>query len=387
MVKDDGLGDSIREFRDRFVGRTLPFMIEHGWDWARGGVIERLMPDGADDGVPFRRVMVHARQLYVFSAWAAVTGDLNLRDHADRIYTYMTERFWDHQEGGWIEKVDLDGAAAGFDKDLYGHAFALFGLGSYRHGLARGEAEIWVERSSEVLERRFARADGAFSDRMTRNFEDLAPDRRSQNPHMHLLEAALCLTAAGSRRHGDLARRLLGLFSRRFHDAENAVVLEHLNPDFRPHVEDGHRVEPGHHFEWAWLLDWARRTFDEPACRDGAGLILERGLSLGWDQEQGGVYDEVDRRGGEVLLSTKRIWPLLELVKALAAFPEVSDRITVTRALNLLLERYLREDGQWTERFNVDWSPADRAMPSSTAYHLSMALAELERVVGANKLA
>ena len=371
----------MRAFRDRFVGRTLPFMIENGWDWRRGGLIERLTPDGADDGTQFRRVMVHARQLYVFSTWAAETRDPALSEHADRIFAYMTERFWDHQDGGWIEKVDRDGVAIGFDKDLYAHAFALFGLGSYRHALGRTEAQPWVERSSEVLEGRFGRADGSFADHMTRNFADLARDRRSQNPHMHLLEAALALNAAGSPGHGDLARRLLGLFSRGFYDSTDSVVLEHLDQDFAPHPLNGHRLEPGHHFEWGWLLDWASRTLGEPAHRAIARPILERGLALGWDCVHGGVFDEVDRRDGQVLARTKRIWPVLELIKALAVFPGVSDEISLRQALDLLLERYLAEDGRWIERFNADWSPADPTMPSSTAYHLAMALMELQRVV------
>jgi mannose/cellobiose epimerase-like protein (N-acyl-D-glucosamine 2-epimerase family) len=382
VVTDERLGDRVREFRDRFVGRALPFLIEHGWDWSRHGLIERLTPDGTDAGTPFRRVMVHARQLYVFSAWGASTGDAALAGHADRIFGYMIDRFWDREEGGWIEKVDWDGAAIGFDKDLYAHAFALFGLGSYHHALGREEARTWIERSTEILNRRFSRADGSFRDRMTRNFDDMAPGRRSQNPHMHLLEAVLSLKAAGSKSHGDLARRLLELFTRAFHDARDNVVLEHLDADFAPHPVDGHRLEPGHHFEWAWLLDWASGTLDEPAHRAIARPILERGLALGWDHARGGIFDEVDRRSGGVLAPTKRIWPLLELIKALAVFPGACDTVSLTQALDLLLERYLAEDGRWTERFNADWSPADQTMPSSTAYHISMALAELERVVG-----
>jgi mannose/cellobiose epimerase-like protein (N-acyl-D-glucosamine 2-epimerase family) len=392
VITDDSLDDKVMDFRARFVGRTLPFMIKHGWDWERGGLIERLTRGGTDDDTPFRRVMVHARQLYVFSFWAAETGDIALTEHADRIFAFMTERFWDHRHGGWIEKVDLKGRAIGFDKDLYAHAFALFGLGSYQHGLARCEAGPWVSRSTEILEQRFLRTDGSFSDRMSREFHDLAPDRRSQNPHMHLLEAALSLAETGGREaHAGLARHLLRLFSRAFLDTDNGVVLEHLDSAFAPHPINGHQVEPGHHFEWAWLLDLASRALGEAEHRELALPILERGFTVGWDRDQGGVFDEVDRRTGQVLLSTKRIWPLLELLKALAVFsergpergPERGGDISLAGAIDLLLERYLSEDGRWTERFNADWSPADRTMPSSTAYHISMALSELERVTEA----
>ncbi len=376
-----GLIDGTREFKERFVGRTLPFLIERGWDWKRGGLIEHVGPGGGDAGTPYRRVMVHARQLYVYAIWAARTGDADLAVHADRIYSYMIERFWDHEKGGWLEMVDLDGAPSGSDKDLYAHAFALFGLGAYGRAMGRGEAGAWMERSREILEIRFKRPDGSYSDRMSRDFEDLASDRRSQNPHMHLLEAALSNgEGGGSTTYRDLAERLLALFQRGFHAPGENLVLEYLDDRFEPHPVDGHRVEPGHHFEWAWLLDWSSRLLAKDVHREMAAPILERGLSTGWDRRQAGIFDEIDRNTGAVLLSTKRIWPLLELIKALLVFPDASTTIDATRALDLLLERYLAEDGTWVERFNADWTAVDTRMPSSTPYHLSMALTELERL-------
>jgi mannose-6-phosphate isomerase len=379
-----GLVDGTREFKDRFVGRTLPFLIERGWDWRRGGLIEHVSPDGDDAGTPYRRVMVHARQLYVYATWAARTDDADLAAHADRIFAYMIERFWDHERGGWIENVDLEGTPSGFDKDLYAHAFALFALGAYARALGRSEARGWLDHTFETLEARFRRPDGSYSDRMSRDFEDLASDRRSQNPHMHLLEAALSnAEAGGGATYRDLAERLLALFARAFHASGDNAVLEHLNARFEPHQVDGHRVEPGHHFEWAWLLDWASRVLGKADYCETGAPILERGLATGWDARHAGVFDEIDRAGGAVLLSTKRIWPLLELIKALLVFPNPSAEVDAARALDLLLEKYLAEDGRWTERFNADWTPADPRMPSSTPYHMSMALTELERTSSA----
>ncbi len=376
----DDLSTIRHRFRDRFLGGTLPFLIDRGWDWKRDGLIERVDAEGADTGTPFRRVMVHARQLYVFSAWGARTGDADLTAHADRIFAYMTGHFWDHEAGGWIEKVGLDGAVSGTDKDLYAHAFALFGLGRYCRALDRRDAAVWIDRTAEVLERHFRRPDGSYSDRMDRNFADLAAGRRSQNPHMHLLEAALSL-AEMDPVFADLARRLIALFKQSFLEAQRDAVLEHLDGTFAPHPVDGNRVEPGHHFEWAWMLDWASRALGDPGYRELAPPILGRGLTLGWDGTKGAVFDEVDLGTGSILLSTKRIWPLLELIKALLVLPNPSRAVDPAGALGLLLERYLGEDGRWTERYNADWTPADRTMPSSTAYHLSMTLEELERIV------
>jgi mannose/cellobiose epimerase-like protein (N-acyl-D-glucosamine 2-epimerase family) len=387
-VQDKHLSDQVAGFRQRFVDGTLPMLIEHGWDHRRGGLVERFLADGSSADVPYRRVMLHARQLYVFATWGGKTGAPALIAHADRIYSYLTEQFWDHQEAGWIETVDLEGAPQGLDKDLYAHAFALFGLAAYHHRLGRPVAAVWINRSFEVLQQHFLRADGSYSDRMSRNFGDLAADRRSQNPHMHLLEAVLSLViGSNSAVYADCACNLLTLFEDYFLDKVDSVVVEYLDAGFHPHKEDGHRLEPGHHYEWAWLLDWATRTLDDGRYRDRGLAILENGLALGWDGSAGGVFDEVDRWSGAPIVSSKRIWPLLELIKALAVFPERRARpaveratlVTLEQATALLLKRYLQPDGRWIERFNADWTPADQSMPSSSAYHISMALFELER--------
>lgn len=381
VARNDGLQWRIQEFHRRFAGQTLPFLADRGWDGARGGLAERLRENGSPDDTGFRRSMPHARQLYVFSCWAGRLNDPEFAAHADRIFTYMTEVFWDSRHEGWFDKVSLDGAMLEPEKDLYAHAFALFGLGAYRHALARANATPWLDGTLRVISERFRRADGSFSDRMSRDFKDIASDRRSQNPHMHLLEAALSIIGTSEEPVGRaLAETVLELFENRFLDSERMRVLEHLDGRFDPHPEIGHRIEPGHHFEWAWLLDQAARTLGVDRYREMGSGLLRAGIEIGWDRKAGGVFDEVDHGNGGILRPTKRIWPVTELIKALAVLPEACVEPSLEQAIDVLLEHYLGPDGRWIERFNADWSPADRTMPSSTAYHVSVALRELERV-------
>ena len=369
------LEDCILSFRDRFLGGTLPIIIEHGWDHIRGGVVERLDAETRDIGLPYRRFMVHARQLYLFSQWAEKLEDRTMAELADRIFAYIIHKFWDDTNGGWFEKVDLDGERLDTEKNLYSHAFGLFGLGSYRRFLHRTTADFWLERTFEILVDRFSRSDGSFADRMSREFQDLVPGRRSQNPHMHLLEAALFLSEM-SDNYSSLALDVLSLFETRFLVVREGVVLEHLDDNFRPHLEDGHRIEPGHHFEWAWLLDWAARKIGNRQHHLIGRSVLETGLKLGWDPEHGGIFDELRRSDGQVILSTKRIWPITELIKALTVH-DIQGPVNLERTIWLLNENYLSGDGRWIERLDTDWTPADRTMPASTPYHLSMALTQV----------
>jgi len=365
-------------FYDRFVGKTLPFLANKGWDRQYGGLFETLDRKGASTGVKFRRVMVHARQLFVFSRFAELTNDENFRNNADQIFNYMKTVFWDEENGGWISKVNLDGSILDDSKDLYAHAFVIFGLANYRTALKKPEAQVWIDKTLTVLENNFSRADGSYCENMTRHFVDQSECKRNQNPHMHLLEAALYLLECDkeSFRYLTLVKRLLYLFETKFLVNGSKTVLEYLNNDFMPEVLTGFKVEPGHHFEWAWLLNWSGKLLFVDRYRLLGETLLQESWKAGWDTAFGGVYDQIDFRNDSVLLETKRIWPLLELLKALSVFPDFNNENKMSLVLNILLERYIQPNGFWIERLHKNWTKPDYIMPTSSAYHIAMALLE-----------
>ena len=367
----------------RFAELTLPMVLRAGWDWRRGGHVERLDADGTPLPAPYRRVMVHARQLHVFASWARRTGSQAFAEHADRLFDYMVRMFWDRERGGWFARVDRDGAVLDRDKRLYDHAFVLFGLASYLGALDRSEARRWIVATADLIDARFSRPDGSCAERMSERFDDRDPGRREQNPHMHLLEAALALAEAdGSARWQMLASRLLRLFHEGFLDRSRHVVREYLDAGFIPLAGEGRRVEAGHHFEWSWLLRRSAELLGDERSSRTAVPVLERGLALGWDRKSGGIVDETDAETGRVLTGTMRLWPACELVKALAVNPAPPGGPDLEQAIRLLGDRYLAADGRWTERFSPGWVSVDRTMPASSLYHLAMALAELEDRAG-----
>ena len=119
------------DFFRTFTDKTLLFLLEYGWDTKYGGLFETLDSQGKNGPEDFRRVMVHARQLFVFSRWTRVTGDKTFERMADKIFEYLIASFWDADYGGWYSRVALDGKPLDFTKDLYAHAFVLFGLLHY----------------------------------------------------------------------------------------------------------------------------------------------------------------------------------------------------------------------------------------------------------------
>jgi mannose-6-phosphate isomerase len=145
-------------------------------------------------------------------------------------------------------------------------------------------------------------------------------------------------------------------------------------------------VAPGHHFEWSWLLEWARRLGVGEA-RSEADTLYAHGLRFGLDPH-GFAVDECDRHGRQVRRS-RRAWPQTELIKAYltaarrgdAAAAEAAGRITLA-----FLDSYLATDvrGLWMDQFNDRGEGVADAAPASTLYHVMVAFRELILFAGSN---
>lgn len=382
MGAGTGQATAVDDLLRHFTTGTLPLFAARGWDSGRGGLVERLAADGTPMPTAFRRARVHGRQLYVFSFWARALGDSAYAALADRIFEYLVERFRDRDAGGWIEAVDPNGNPLDRDKDLYTHAFVLFGLASYLSCLDRTDARPHLDDTLGYVFERFRRSPGLYHERLDRSGSP-ASDKLDQNPLMHLVEALLHVDQCCGR--PDLvpeAGAIIATAERHFR--RNGAIVEHLTAGLEPHPAMGRFVEPGHQMEWAWLMDWHRRSVGADGPAEAAADLVANGLRAGWDRRYGGLFDRIDGVDGTILLDTKRLWPILELIKALAVYPgRVADAsLGVEEATRFLLHHYLRPGGGWTERLNADLTPADTTMPSSSCYHISMAVAETARLAG-----
>jgi mannose-6-phosphate isomerase len=152
---------------------------------------------------------------------------------------------------GWIHAVAPDGTIANPTRDGYGHAFVLFGLAWYYR--LTGDAQVLsvIDSTVAYLDEVMAADNGGYFDALP------APDAiRRQNPHMHLFEAFLALyEAAKDARHLARATAIFELFAGRFFQPATGTLCEYLSAELSPLPGPQNRiVEPGHHFEWVWLL-------------------------------------------------------------------------------------------------------------------------------------
>ncbi|TWB87317.1 mannose-6-phosphate isomerase [Bradyrhizobium macuxiense] len=372
--------DQFSKFRNWALQRALPLWASIGFDHSA-----KLFEEAVDfDASPLismhRRVMVQARQISVY-ALASQRGWFHGRDIALAAGRSMIRSFWAVDgEPGWVFSIRRDGTVADSPRDLYAHAFVLFALA----WLIKLSPDDLFYRS---IEETILFLDDRLADRQHGGFWDALPrpdSLRRQNPHMHLLEAYLELFEATSQaRYLDRAGALVALASRKFIGSDRGVLREYFDDRWQVIPAPGAgSVEPGHQFEWGWLL----RRYEGLASvslESEVRRLVSSALTLGTDRMQGRIVDEIGE-DGSVRRRSSRSWPHAEALKSLAVETRRGSgnyREDIAALLGRLVNVHCPErlGGGWLDHVSDKDEPISTSMPASTLYHLIFALAECER--------
>ena len=371
---------SCREtIHDWMFNAALPWWAANGVDRANGGFVEQVTPEGADAGIAFKRTRVTARQIYVFSH-AHMLGfkpGLELAQHG---VDFLISKSWNGDDRGFVRKLTLDGGALDPTPDLYDHAFVLFALAWHHRASGDRTSRDWMHRTLDVIETHLRVKGGEGF------WHELPPKGwRQQNPHMHLTEACLAaFEATGEARFSTLAKEIVDLFNTRFFDANSQTLAEFYTEDLaRAPGDDGRIVEPGHQFEWAWILNSCRKLLGvqlAPQIRALAGFAEARGV----DRLTKITFNSV-RDDGAPIDRASRTWPNTERIKAAIALHELdgSDPSPmIESSTSLLFDRYLGRTlpGTWIDLVDAAGKPVPGNAPASTFYHVFLAFAEVLRV-------
>jgi mannose-6-phosphate isomerase len=360
---------------------ALPLWWEQGADHIHGGFHELLSLDGAPITDVPRRARVQGRQSYVYAMAGALGWTGPWRDGAVHGLNYLAARYW-QPDGLYCTMVSPDGAVLDGKVMLYDQAFALLAM-AWVARLCPDRTD--VKTTARDLFERIAKARrhkaGGFAENSDPAF--------LSNPHMHTLEAALawCETEPGTI-WDTLADEIVALCLDKFIDPQGGFLREAFDEQWRPHSgPKGHIVEPGHQFEWAWLLEqWGRKRGDVRACA-AARKMYEVGL-LGVDRERNAAMDEMSDRL-VVTRSTARLWPQTERLKAALILSETAQGETragyfdeaLSAAHGLLA--YLRTPlpGLWRDKLMPDGTFVEEPAPASSLYHIICAIASLKQAL------
>jgi len=369
--------DTDRSLRRWLVNDAYPLWAERGFDEVHGGFQERLSRDGTVATDP-RRARVQLRQIYCF----ARAPELGWTGDAQRLVTRGLDYFLTHYrrpDGLFRTVVAPDGKPLDDRAFLYDQAFVLLALAESQRVL--GPLPRLVEAAASLRAKLYEHLK-----RVGPGFDSGVPEALPllSNPHMHLLEATLSWkSVSDDPAWGTLADEIVSLALSRLIDPQTGALREVFDEQWAPvSGHDGRIVEPGHQFEWAWLLiQWSQGS-DKRALEAAARLVdigeshgVRRGVAINVLLDDFAVHD-----------GNARLWPQTERLKAAVAMARLTGEprywSQTTRAAEGL-QRYLNTEvsGLWHDRLKSDGQFVQEPAPASSFYHIVCAIGELAAAV------
>ena len=362
---------------------AYPLWWRAGADHAKGGFFEKMDLEGAPVDGP-RRGRVLPRQIYSF----AIAGDLGWKgpwreavEHGLSFYLSSYRR----PDGLFRTLVGPNGESLDETADLYDQAFAMFALAAAAKVLPARAEELRViatgVRDTLIAQRKHPVA----------GLHQAAPPTAplQSNPHMHLFEAMLAWNEIdGDPAWRSLADEIAGLALSRFVHPETGMVREFFDLDWNPASGvEGRICEPGHQFEWGWLLlRWGKLAGRADAtvaalrmidAAETHGIDLARGVAINALLDDFSIHDD-----------GARLWPQTERIKAAVLAAETTGEpkywtMAAEAAEGLLA--YLRTPvpGLWRDKLQPDETFVEEPAPASSFYHIVLSILEMDRAVSA----
>lgn len=361
------------ELRRWLIDVALPLWWKIGADRSDGGFHEAINLDGSPAPSPHRARTI-ARQVFVYGEAGRLGWNGPWRDAAAHALGYLRGKFI-RPDGSIASVVGLDGQVRDAPFDLYDQAFGLLALATGHREFGDGSGCRRDALALRAAIKKLAHPQGGyFEDRDHR-----LPQR--SNPHMHLLESALAWIAIDDEpgwRHmaGDVAQLCLS----RFIDPATGALHEFFAADWSPAPGiEGRIAEPGHHYEWAFLLArWAALTGHERpqavdrliAFADAYGFDARRGVAINAVLVDGSRHDE-----------TARLWAQAERIRAYLIDRRPNDDDRLTAAVRGL-RRFLTTPtpGLWFDQLDADDRFVDEPARATSLYHIVGACIELAAI-------
>jgi mannose/cellobiose epimerase-like protein (N-acyl-D-glucosamine 2-epimerase family) len=359
---------------------VFPLWSKQGIDAKTGGFVESLTFDYEPMDVP-RRAMVQSRQIYSFltgTRMGVVSKDVGHKAVADGT-KYMVDKF-SASSGGFIYSINPDGTPKSQNPDLYTQAFALFGLAQAYSVNQKPEYKERAKSLLKYLRRERAVKAGGFTE-----LDEKGGVSYKSNPHMHMFESAVAWMQVdrADQDWKDLGHDLAELALNKFIDPKTQVLGEYFDESWNHLKEDGKFIyEPGHQYEWAWLLslyqDLTGRNLH--AVRHSLFKLAEK---HGTSETRKVAYDEMWSDYTAKAVSS-RFWPQCERIKAavrLGTEVPANEQAAYAKGADEALETLFKffetpKKGLWYDAMSANDRFNGNTAKSSSLYHIINAMEE-----------
>lgn len=342
---------------------ALPLWSGAGVDAERGAFQEALTPAGEPWTAP-RRSRVQARQIWVYATAAAEGLGGRHAEVARRAYDFYSARYR-RPDGLFAYSASVEGDLVDPTAALYEQAFSLLAMSALERLEPGGfeGAALDLRRALEPMRH----AAGGFRETGAKPFQ--------ANAHMHLLEAAMAWGGAGGEAVWNaLADEIAELALARFLDPTSGVLREFFDAGWSALADEaGGLIEPGHQFEWAWLLQRWGQAREREDAKAAARRLYAAGLR-GVDARSGlvanALWSDLSVRD-----RASRLWTQTEYLKAALLFDDEDEALRAAGALAGYLET--PRPGTWRDKRGADGGFVEEPSPATSFYHLVGAILPL----------
>ncbi len=291
-----------RELSQELKG-ILAYWQRYAPDPINGGFYGTVGYDNVPKPDAAKGVVLNSRILWTFSAAARHTQHTDeYLPVARRAFDYLSTYFRDPEYGGVYWMVDAKGQPSDDSKQLYGQAFAVYGLSEYYHASRHKPALDFAQAIyRDMVKHAYDPATGGFVEAFARDWSEAKAyaiarkdngESKTMNTHLHILEAFVSLLRvwpdAGLKKQ---VRGLIHTFLDHIIDPKTHRMVLFQGRNWEPRRTG---ISYGHDIEASWLLLEAAEVLHEAdlltKVRNESVLMARAALS-GLDPDGGMNYE------------------------------------------------------------------------------------------------
>lgn len=348
----------------------VPFWCAYGYDSGSKTWFDELDLSGAPVAVP-RRVLVQARQAAVLAIMSRFDAFNVPEERLEAALQIILQRAIG-PTGRVNHSLSSDGRKI-FDVagDLYDAEFVLFALAELAKTLGP------TNQINKAIDSVFFHAVQNNRHPMGGLWESLEPrphGSRSQNPHMHMVEAFLSLyEVTGNKKYLDESKAIIDFVLTCGRPNKLNAIQELWRSDGQSDesvikIE----IEPGHQFEWSFLIyRYSQLSGDQ--YTEIVSLLHDIGERCGVEPHSGFIYELVDERG-DGASNTSRFWTHCERLRSQLRISEgnlISTPLEILQSIENILAFFDPKDMiTLHERYDKDFHRVLGNVRASSVYHL-----------------
>jgi len=329
------------------------------------GIIKR---DGTGVDSAQKHNVLFARYLWTYSSAYRIFQDEESLQLAHRAYQYLSNYFWDKENGGVFWVLNADGSVSDSSKMTYGLSFAMYAFSEYYRITQNEESLEKAKQIYQLLEAHaFDKENGGYLEAFSADWQwaegkgMAARQAKSMNTHLHLLEAYTNLYRVWP--DEGLKTQMLGLIDMFWKHILNTETHHQELYFAKDWTVYGRYDSYGHDIEFSWLFDEAGKVLGDPELiqriQEESVKIAAVQLEEGMNEEGAMIYE---KSGEDHYRRNIQWWVEAEAVVGfLNAYQISGDRKFLDAAIGVweYIKKYIvdKEYGGWHPNLLEDGTP------------------------------